>query len=55
MHNPLFFNNSAYNDCHGYSLSAGLFGRFARNNYFPLSNELHAIAEHHPARVPGAD
>lgn len=54
-HNSLFFNNSAYNDCRGCSLPAGLFGRFARNNHFPLSNELHAIAEHRPAHVPGAD
>ncbi len=54
-HNPLFFNNSAYNGRHGCSLPAGLSGRFARYNQFPLSNELHAIAEHRPARVPGAD
>ncbi len=55
MYNPLFFNNSTYNDCHGYRLLPDLFGRFARGNHFLLSNELHAIAEHRPARVPGAD
>ena len=54
-HNSLFFNNLAYNYSHDCRQLYDQFSRFARDSHFPLSNELHAIAEHRPALMPGAD